>query len=207
METDIKRTSILDIINNNAEVYFPVKNPAFYEEEYEIKKGEIVSVLVNTNGEIGRYSVILQREGATDTLFCKNICSVYASKQDLLNRLPLSDKVDLNWLREKYELKRPIYYIDHENRIASNVHEMRIDHINLVTDEVTYRWDMDGYFFTEEELKASRPDLFPPKTKVRVTKTYELEADKEDAEILVNDPSGFHPYIDKEVSTTAEIID
>lgn len=119
---------------------------------------------------------------ATDTIFCKDASRVYASKQDLLNYHSIEDEVDIHWLREKFGLKRPLYYIDHKGEIETQDHEDRIDTINLVTNEVTYRYGMDGFFFTENELKASRPDLFPETVKVRVTKEYTLSVEKDKLE-------------------------
>ena len=207
METSVKRTSILDIIRNNAEVVILHNHPQCYQDTYDVHKCKLASVLVNTKGKVCK-PVALTRDGINGSFIYKSVGNIYATEGDLLNENPIYEDVDVEWLKAEYEFDRPVYYIDHRNQICNEPHGTYIRHINLITGEITYEYNMTPKFFTIEELKASRPDLFPPKKRVRITTILDVEVNEKDAKELMEFPEVYSQnYDDSDAKISAEIID
>lgn len=181
-----KRTNILEIINSNADVFTTLTSDNHYKGSCDICKRKVASVLVDTNGDI-KTIILTNVTGsvtADSTLTYAPTSNVFASVGDILNSNPICNNVDRQYLIDEFGINRPVYYLDHKNEIGQDYFSSYISRINLVTGEITYRYNssLKNYFFSQEELKASRPDIFPPKAKVKVTKEYILSVNESELE-------------------------
>lgn len=180
-----KTTSILDIIASNADVFTTLTSNNHYNGSRDICKRKVASVLVNPDGKI--VSLILSNTtgGVTTdtTLTYVPTNNVFASIEDILNDNPICNYVDRQYLIDRFGINRPIYALNDKNKIYQVIFGSYISCINLITGEITYKYgSMDYFFFSQEELKASRPDIFPRKAKVKVTKEYILSVNEDELE-------------------------
>lgn len=210
METTIKRTNILDIIANNADVYVARQHKDLFDGQRHVQRNKVVAVLVTPFCEIREIILSTDKMESGAMIYYARPKDIFASVNDLINDNPVCTEISKDYLNEKYGLDRPLYYLDPYNEIKTTPMKERVGHVNLVTDEVTFKFSVENMFLTEEELKASRPDLFSPKTKVRLTKTYELELAEEDAQALVETPEEYgnhYPLDDSDATVSAEIVE
>lgn len=214
MELQRKRTTITEIIANQAPVFVYAQHASFYTRHSEIRKKKVVGALYRPNGALVKLllSDNMKPTIGDQVMHITPHDRIYASVDDLVNENPISidslssDEVDK--MSADYLLPERLYFIGHRDKVDFVSKSSQVEHINLVTGDVVYLNTNTEFFDTEKEAMASRPDLFPPKVKVKVTRTITTEVDsEEEAQRLIERADDYEALAVDEIHTEAEIVD